>query len=110
MGLEYATTVVCAMTARSAVVHQSAITVVGAITARSAVGLESASTVVAATNARSAMGQQSASTVVGALHARSAAGHNMRARSSPLRMQGLQKRTNVIIHTSYSVKTIATLL
>jgi hypothetical protein len=56
-------------------VHQSASTVVGALSARSAVGHQSVSTVVGALNARSAVGVQSASTVVGALNARSAVGH-----------------------------------
>ena len=55
--------------------HQSASTVVGALSARSAVGHQSVSTVVGALNARSAVGVQSASTVVGALNARSAVGH-----------------------------------
>jgi hypothetical protein len=52
--------------------HQSASTVVGAMSARSAVGHKSASTVVSALSARSAVVDQSASTVVGALSARSA--------------------------------------
>ena len=54
--------------------HQSASTVVGALSARSAVGLKSASTVVSALSARSAVGLKSASTVVGALGARSGGG------------------------------------
>jgi hypothetical protein len=53
---------------------QSASTVVCALSARSAVGHKSASTVVCALCARSAVGDQSASTVVGALYARSAVG------------------------------------
>ena len=53
MGQEYASTVVSAMFARSAVVHPYANTVVGAVTARNAVGQESASTVVGALSARS---------------------------------------------------------
>ena len=69
-----ASTVVSALCARTAVVHQSASTAVSALSARSAVGLESASTVVGATTARSAAGLESASTVVGALTARSAVG------------------------------------
>ena len=68
-------TVVGALSARSAVVHQSASTVVVALGARSAVGHQSASTVVGALSARSAVGHQSASTVVSALGARSAVGH-----------------------------------
>ena len=52
-------------------------TVVGAISARSAVGHQSASTVVCALHARSAVGHQSASTVVSALSARSAVGHRI---------------------------------
>ena len=52
--------------------QESASTVVGAVTARSAVGHRYASTVVSAISARSAVGHQSASTVVGALSARSA--------------------------------------
>ena len=48
MGHKYASTVVSASDARSAVVHQSASTVVYDLTARSAVGLQSASTVVGA--------------------------------------------------------------
>ena len=75
MGLESASTVVCAISARSAVVHQSASTVVYALRARSAVGHKFASTVVYAPRARSAVGDQSASTVVSALGARSAVGH-----------------------------------
>ena len=54
--------------------HQSASTVVSALSARSAVGHQSASTVVYALSARSAVGHQYASTVVCALHARSAVG------------------------------------
>ena len=72
MGLESESTVVGALSARSAVVHQYASTVVSAISARSAVGHKSASTVVCALCARSAVGDQSASTVVGAVTARSA--------------------------------------
>jgi len=64
-----------ALSARSAVVHQSASTVVSAGDARSAVGLKYVSTVVGALSARSAVVHQSASTVVGAPYARSAAGH-----------------------------------
>ena len=47
--------------------------VVGALSARSAVVHQSASTVVSAQSARSAVGQESASTVVGAMIARSVA-------------------------------------
>ena len=91
--MQSVSTVVSALSARSAVGHQSASTVVNAISARSAVGQqicehgrerstckecggsqESASTVVSALNARSAVGHKSASTVVGALSARSAVG------------------------------------
>ena len=54
MGLQSASTVVGAMTARSAVVHKYASTVAGALCARSAVGHKSASTVVCAPGARSA--------------------------------------------------------
>ena len=73
-GSESASTVVSALSARSAVVHQSASTVVCALSARSAVGHQSASTVVSALSARSAVGHKSASTVVCALSARSAVG------------------------------------
>ena len=69
---QYASTVVCALCARSAVGLESASTVVGALHARSAVGHKSVSTVVCAISARSAVGDQSASTVVGALGAISA--------------------------------------
>ena len=61
-----------ALSARSAVGHQSASTVVIALIARSAVGLQSVSTVVCALHARSAVGHIYASTVVSALSARSA--------------------------------------
>ena len=54
MGHQYASTVVSALSARSAVGHQSASTVVSALSARSAVGDQSASTVVCALNVRSA--------------------------------------------------------
>ena len=59
-----------ALSASSAVGHQSVSTVVGALNARSAVGVQSASTVVGALNARSAVGHKYASTVVSALSAR----------------------------------------
>ena len=71
---EYASTVVYALSARSAVGDQSASTVVSALSARSVVGAQSASTVVSANSARSAVGHHSASTVVSALIARSAVG------------------------------------
>ena len=74
VGLKSASTVVCALHARSAVGLESASTVVGAIIARSAGGHQYASTVVIALNARSAVVHQSVSTVVSALHARSAVG------------------------------------
>ena len=74
MGLQSASTVVCALYARSAVGVESASTVVSALHARSAVGHQSASTVVYALSARSAVGHQSASTVVSAIDARSAVG------------------------------------
>ena len=61
-----------ALSARSAVVHQSASTVVGAPYARSAAGHKYASTVASALGARSAVGAPSASTAVCALGARSA--------------------------------------
>jgi hypothetical protein len=101
-GSQYASTVVSALDARSAVGHQYVSTVVSAIHARSAVGLQSASTVVSAfmqgvrwginlrarSSALSVQGvrwvHQSASTVVYALSARSVVGQNMRARSSAL--------------------------
>ena len=73
--MQSVSTVVGALTARSAVVHHSASTVVSAVDARSAVGLQSASTVVSAIHARSAVGKESAITVVGAVNARSAVGH-----------------------------------
>ena len=85
-------------------------TVVSALSARSAVGHQSASTVVCALSARSAVGDQSASTVVSAIHARSAAGHNLRARSSALsdarsvapqrleRMHSSARTPNVVQH------------
>jgi len=53
---EYASTVVCAVNARNAVVQEYASTVVSALSARSAVGHKYASTVVSALNARSAVG------------------------------------------------------
>jgi hypothetical protein len=71
---EYASTVVSAISARSAVGDQSASTVVSALSARSVVGAQSASTVVCANSVRSAVGHHSASTVVSALIARSAVG------------------------------------
>ena len=77
MGDQSASTVVSAISARSAVGHRFASTVVSAISARSAVGRESVSTVVGALDARNAVGVQSASTVVGALGARSAALHKI---------------------------------
>ena len=46
------------------------------------------------------MGQQSASTVVGALVQGVRWEGNLRAWSSALSVQGLQKRMNVIYHTS----------
>ena len=52
-GMQYVSTVVYALDARSAVVHKSASTVVGALSVRSAVGHKSASTVVSALSARS---------------------------------------------------------
>ena len=75
MGLEYASTVVSALSARSAVVHQSASTVVCAISARSAVGHQSASTAVSALVARSAVGHKYASTAVSDISARSVKAH-----------------------------------
>ena len=75
MGHQSASTVVSAISARSAVVHQSASTVVSALDARSAVGHKYASTVVYAIHARTVAGVHSASTVVYALHARSAVVH-----------------------------------
>ena len=72
MGRKYASTVVCALIARSAVGDRYASTVVYAMSARSAVGHRYASTVVCAISARSAVVHQSASTVVYALSARSA--------------------------------------
>ena len=67
-------TVVSALGARSAVVHQSASTVVSALHARSAVGVQYASTVVSALSARSVVGHQYANMVVCALCARSVVG------------------------------------
>ena len=90
-----ASTVVCALSARSAVVHQSASTVVCALSARSAVGHKSASTVVSALSARSAVGHQSASTVVCALSARSAVGHQSASTVVGAMMQGVQEVANV---------------
>ena len=72
VGVKSASTVVCALSARSAVGHRYASTVVCAISARSAVVHQSASTVVYALIARSAVGHKYASTVVGAICARSA--------------------------------------
>ena len=92
-GHKYASTVVSALSARSAVGSEYASTVVSALVqgvrwvcnlrarssalldARSAVVHQSASTVVSALGARSAVGVQSASTVVSALSARSAVVH-----------------------------------
>ena len=70
-----ASTVVGALSARSAVGHKYASTVVGALNARSAVGHKYASTVVCAPSARSAVGDQSAGTVVCAMSARSVQAH-----------------------------------
>ena len=56
-------------------VHQSASTVVGALSARSAVDQESVSTVVSALDARSAVGHKYASMVIGAIDARSVKAH-----------------------------------
>ena len=55
--------------------HQSASTVVGALSARSAVDQESVSTVVSALDARSAVGHKYASMVIGAIDARSVKTH-----------------------------------
>ena len=74
-------TVVGAVSARSAVGHQSASTVVIALSARSAVGHQSASTVVIALHARSAVGSSICEHGRERHTARSAVGHNMRARS-----------------------------
>ena len=100
MGLEYASTVIGAITARSAVVHKSVSTVVCALGckecggseicehgrrryhARSAVGRESASTIVSADTARSAVGLEYASTVVARHECKECGGSsNLRARS-----------------------------
>ena len=72
MGLHSASTVVSAISARSAGGHQYASTVVGALSARSAVVHQSVSTVVSAENARTVAGVHTASTVVSAENARSA--------------------------------------
>ena len=92
MGQEYASTVVIALIARSAVGLHSASTVVNTLGARSAVGRESASTVVGAVTARSAVGHQSASTVVGALHARSA------GRTNDIGSKTKAKQTVTVVH------------
>ena len=75
MGHQSASTVVSALSARSAV--GASICEHGRLrySARSAVGHQYASTVVSALVARSAVGQQSASTVVSAISARSAGVH-----------------------------------
>ena len=110
-----ASTVVSALSARSAVGHQSASTVVGALvqgvrwasicehgrqrsSARSAVGAQSASTVVSALDARSAVGLESASTVVSASVQGVRWVCNLRARSSALSMQGVrvEQMTSVV--------------
>ena len=65
-GSQSVSTVVCALSARSAVGLKSASTVVGALSARSAVGLKSASTVVSALLQGVRVGLESASTVVSA--------------------------------------------
>ena len=54
MGHKYVSTVVGALSARSAVVHQSVSTVVSAISARTVAGVHTASTVGSAVSARSA--------------------------------------------------------
>ena len=64
-------TVVSAISARSAAGHKSASMVVCVIHARSVVVHQYASTVVGALIARSAVGHKSASMVVSAIHARS---------------------------------------
>ena len=110
VGHESASTVVSALDARSAVGHQSASTVVSAVSARSAVGQESASTVVSALSARSAVGHQSASTVVSALRARSAVGQcNLRARSSALSMQGVSRLLESVISISRDAPATSTI-
>ena len=73
---------------------QSASTVVSALSARSAVGHKYASTVVCALDARSAVGDQSASTVVSAIDARS-------ARSS----ERIINQTNIVSRRVYIVNT-----
>ena len=75
MGQKYASTVVCALSARSAAGHKYARTVVSALRARSAAGVESASTAVSAIIARSAMGMEYARTVVSVIRARSVVVH-----------------------------------
>ena len=70
MGDQYVSTVVYALSARSAVGLHSASTVIGALYARSAVGVQSASTVVYAMSARSAVGQGYASMVVSVISAK----------------------------------------
>ena len=75
MGDQSASTVVCALNARSAVGHNYASTVVSAIGAKIVVGREYARTVVSALCAKSAVGHKYVSTVVYALIARSAVGH-----------------------------------
>ena len=57
--------------------HQYASTVVVALHARSAVGFNLRARSSSALSARSAVGRQSASTVVSAISARSAVGHNL---------------------------------
>ena len=88
VGHRYASTVVCALYARSAVGHIYASTVVSALSARSAVGHRYASTIVCATTARNAVGREYASTVVGALSAKIATRRN----SSCIRPNGLAAR------------------
>ena len=79
--------------------HQYASTVVGALNARSAVGHHSVSTAVSALSARSAVVHQSASTVVGALDARSAVGH----KSASTVAYALSARTVAGVHTASTV-------
>ena len=88
--MQYASTVVSALSARSAVGHQSASTVVCALMqgVRWVINLRARSSALSVQGVRWV--HQSASTVVCALSARSAVGRNLRARSSALSVQGVR--------------------
>ena len=93
-------TVVSALCARSAVVHQSASTVVERTQCKECGGHQSASTVVSALSARSAVGREYASTVVCALQCKECGGGSIcehgRERSSARSAVGHQSASTVV--------------